>query len=62
MKFRFSYKKMVPLSSKMTCEDMRKSTLLGAVQSLYYEQNEVEVTGDIRAKSLRSLQRMLEIK
>ena len=46
----------------MTCEDMRKSTLLGAVQSLYYEQNEVEVTGDIRAKSLRSLQRMLEIK
>ena len=62
MKFRFPYKQLVPLSSKMTCEDMKKTTLLGAVQSLYYEQNEVEVTDEVRTKSLKSLQRMLEIK
>ncbi|MDO9578403.1 MAG: quinolinate synthase NadA [Candidatus Cloacimonadales bacterium] len=61
LKFHFPYKKLVPLSSRMTCEDMKKTTLLGAVQALYFEQNEIEVPDEIREKSLRSLQRMFEI-
>ena len=61
LKFRFPYKKLVPLSSKMTCDDMKKTTLLGAVKSLYFEQNEVEVPDEIRNKSMKSLQRMFEI-
>jgi quinolinate synthase len=61
LKFHFPYKKLVPLSSRMTCEDMKRTTLLDAVQTLYYERNELEVPDDIRIKSLQSLKRMLEI-
>lgn len=61
LKFHFPYKKLVPLSSRMTCDDMKKTTLLNAVQALYFEQNEIEVPDEIREKSLKSLQRMFEI-
>jgi len=61
LKFNFPYKKLVPLSPRMTCEDMKKTTLVSAVQSLYYEQNEVVVPAEISEKSMKSLQRMFEI-
>ncbi|HPR18061.1 MAG TPA: quinolinate synthase NadA [Candidatus Cloacimonadota bacterium] len=61
LKYHFPYKKMVPLHSRMTCADMKKTTLLGAVQSLYFEQNEVLVPFEVMEKSRRSLERMQEI-
>ncbi|MFC1897964.1 quinolinate synthase NadA [Candidatus Cloacimonadota bacterium] len=61
LKYRFPFKKLVPLCSRMTCEDMKKTTLLSAVKSLYYDQNEVEVPDEIRKKSLKSLERMFEV-
>ncbi len=61
LKFHFPYKKLVPLHSRMTCSDMKKTTLQGAVKSLYDEANEVLVPQDIMVKSRRSLERMLEI-
>lgn len=61
LKFHFPYKKLVPLHSRMTCSDMKKTTLLGAVQSLYNEANEVIVPAEIMQRSKSSLERMLEI-
>jgi quinolinate synthase len=61
LRYYYPYKKLVPLNVRMTCGDMKKTTLLGAIQSLYYEQNEVEVPAEIMEKSYQSLQRMFEI-
>ncbi|MCD4819161.1 MAG: quinolinate synthase NadA [Candidatus Cloacimonetes bacterium] len=61
MKDRYPAKKIIPLSQKMICEDMKQTTLKIAVQSLIDEKNEVIMDEDVIKKTRRSLDRMFQI-
>jgi len=61
MKDRYPDRKLVPLSPKMICEDMKQTTLKIAVQSLIDEKNEIVLDEDIIKKTRRSLDRMFQI-
>ncbi len=61
MKFRFPQKKLVPLSNKMICDDMKKTDLRGAVQALAEDKYEITVPPEIMRKVKKSLERMFEI-
>ncbi|OPX27946.1 MAG: quinolinate synthase [Candidatus Cloacimonas sp. 4484_143] len=61
MKYHFPKKDIVALSPRMICEDMKKTTLMGAVKALANDLNEVIVDDLIMQKSNYSLNRMLEI-
>jgi len=61
LKYHYPEKDIVALSPRMICEDMKKTTLKGAVNTLINEINEVIVADSIKQKSNISLNRMLEI-
>jgi len=61
MKFRFPQKKLVPLSRKMICDDMKKTDLTGAVQALAEEKYEITVPAETMRKAKKSLDRMFEM-
>jgi len=61
MKFRFPQKKLVPLSRKMICDDMKKTDLRGAVQALAEEKYEITVPSEIMDKTRKSLERMFDL-
>jgi quinolinate synthase len=59
LKFHYPEKDLVPLSPAMSCEDMKKTTLRGAVEALMDEAFPIIVPDDIMRKTQRSLNRML---
>jgi len=61
MKFRFPQKKLIPLSRKMICDDMKKTDLTGAVQALAEEKYEITVPAETMRKAKKSLDRMFEM-
>ena len=61
MKFYYPKKDLIALSPRMICEDMKKTTLRGAVETLAKESNEIVIDEQIMLKSKASLFRMLEI-
>jgi quinolinate synthase len=61
LKYHFPEKDIIALSPRMICDDMKKTTLRGAVEALANELNEVVVNDSIMQKSNYSLNRMLEI-
>ena len=60
-KYLFPNKDIVALSTKMICEDMKKTSLKLAVETLVCEMNEVFVDESIMRRSRRSLDRMFEL-
>jgi len=54
-------KDLVPLSTKMICKNMQKTTLEQAVNTLLNEENEIFLPEEIIVKAQRSLTRMFEI-
>ncbi|MCF7911487.1 MAG: quinolinate synthase NadA [Candidatus Cloacimonetes bacterium] len=58
---RYPQKSLVPLSSRMICEDMKLINLKLVAQALAEEQYEVNLEGKMAEKSLNSLKRMWEI-
>ncbi|MDP8219936.1 MAG: quinolinate synthase NadA [Candidatus Stygibacter frigidus] len=58
---RYPQKLLVPLSSRMVCEDMKLISLDMVAKALAEEQYEINLDGETGKKSLSSLQRMWEI-
>lgn len=56
--WQYPEKDLVPLSPKMVCSDMQKTTLKGAVEALENENYEVTLPAEIMQKTLTSLNRM----
>ena len=61
LRHRFPEKRLIPLSSKMQCEDMKLNSLELAYNALLNEENEVVLDKDIAIAMKRSLDRMSEI-
>ena len=59
LKYHFPKKQLVPLSSKMVCDDMKKTDLKCAVRALAEEKYEIVLPDEIMHKTRRSLDRML---
>jgi len=59
LKYYHPEKHLVPLSSKMICDDMKKTDLRGAVRALAEEKYEITVPESINQKARKSLDRML---
>ncbi|MFA5072805.1 MAG: quinolinate synthase [Nitrospirota bacterium] len=55
-------KKFYPVSRKMVCPNMKKTTLESVVRSLEKMEHVVKVPEDIRIRAKRALDRMLEVK
>ncbi len=61
LKYRYPEKNLVPMSMAMSCEDMKKTTLRGAVKALYEEAYPITVPDDIGRKTIDSLNRMFSV-
>lgn len=59
LRYLYPQKNIVSLSKKMICEDMKKTTLRGAVRALAEEKYEINVTPEIMKKTKKSLDRMI---
>jgi len=59
LKYHFPKKKLIPLSPKMICDDMKKTDLRCAVRALAEEKYEIILTDEVMRKTKRSLDRML---
>lgn len=58
---RYPAKKLVPLSSRMVCEDMKKINLERVAAALMQEKYEVTLAADMAERTLHSLRRMWDI-
>ena len=56
---KYSDKKLVPLSEKMICKNMKKTDLRTAIATLVEEKNEISLPDTIIEKAKKSLERML---
>ncbi|MEA2104720.1 MAG: quinolinate synthase NadA [Candidatus Cloacimonadota bacterium] len=61
LRYLYPQKHIVSLSKKMICEDMKKTTLRGAVRALAEEKYEIKIPQEIVEKTKKSLNRMMEI-
>ena len=61
LKFRYPHKKIVPLSERAICKNMKKSSLPLLLDVLINESNEIKIDKNIAANAFRSLQRMLDL-
>ncbi|MCB5230553.1 MAG: quinolinate synthase NadA [Candidatus Cloacimonas sp.] len=61
MKSRFPEKKVLPLSEKAICPDMKRSSLPLLLEVLETESNEIIIDKDIAERALKPIAKMLEI-
>lgn len=61
LKNRFPEKKLVPLSEKSVCVNMKKTTLTDLYETLKNEKNEITIDEDIAERAVKSINKMLEI-
>lgn len=61
LRYHYPQKNIVSLSETMICDDMKMTTLRGAVQALLEERNEIILSEDVMNNTRTSLQRMMDI-
>jgi quinolinate synthase len=61
LRSRYPEKKIVPLSDKAICKNMKKSSLPLLLEVIIQEANEITIEKDIADRAMRALERMLEV-
>ena len=61
LKAKYPEKKIVPLSEKAICINMKKTTLKDVLLTLKNEENDIILNDDIMKKAVKSIDRMLEL-